>query len=72
MTQRAADRKRMIADLDNAGDPLAHDFVMASERAVAATRMARGGGDFPLLSGGDRKPLFALRGAFHDHREAGR
>ena len=53
MTQRAADRKRMIADLERAGDPLAHDFATASERAVAATRMARVGGDYPLLSGGD-------------------
>ena len=53
MTQRAADRKRMIADLERAGDPLARDFATASERAVAATRMARGGGDYPLLAGGD-------------------
>ncbi len=53
MTQRAADRKSMIADLERAGDPLAHDFATASERAVAATRMARVGGDYPLLSGGD-------------------
>ena len=51
--QRAADRKRMIADLEKAGDPLAHDFATASERAVAATRMARTSGDYPLLSSGD-------------------
>ncbi len=53
LAQRAADRKRMIADLERAGDPLAHDFATASERAVAATRMARTSGDYPLLSGGD-------------------
>ena len=53
MTQRAADRKRMIADLEKAKDPLAGDFARASERAIAAARMARGGGDYPLLSGGD-------------------
>jgi hypothetical protein len=51
--QRAADRKRMIAALEAAGDPLAGDFARANERAEAATRIARGGGDYPLLSGGD-------------------
>ena len=40
LARRAADRKRMIADLEKAGDPLAHDFATASERAVAATRRA--------------------------------
>ena len=53
LAQRAADRKRMIADLEKAGDPLAHDFATASERAVAATRMVRTSGDYPLLSSGD-------------------
>jgi hypothetical protein len=53
MAQRAADRKRMIAELEEAGDPLAADFRKASERAEAGTRMARSGGDYPLLSGGD-------------------
>ena len=53
LARRAADRKRMIADLEKAGDPLAHDFATASERAVAATRMARTSGDYPLLSSGD-------------------
>ena len=50
---RAADRKRMIAALERAGDPLAADYARASERAAAATRTARKGGDYPLLSGGD-------------------
>ena len=53
LAQRAADRKRMIANLEKAGDPLAHDFATASEREVAATRMARTSGDYPLLSSGD-------------------
>lgn len=53
LAQKAADRKRMIEELEEDGDPLAADFAKASERAVAATRMARSGGDYPLLSGGD-------------------
>ena len=53
LAQRAADRKRMIAALETAGDPLSRDFAKASERAVAATRMARTCGDYPLLSRGD-------------------
>ena len=53
LAQRAADRKRMIADLEKAGDPLAHDFAEANERATAAVRMARSGSDYPLLSSGD-------------------
>jgi hypothetical protein len=53
LAQRAADRKRMVAELEAAGDPLAEDFAKASERADAATRMARSGGEYPLLSGGD-------------------
>ena len=50
---RAADRKKAIAALEKAGDPLADDYAKASERAKAGTRMAREGGDYPLLSGGD-------------------
>ena len=53
MAPRAADRKRMIRELEEAGDPLAQDFAKASARAETASRMARGGGDYPLLSGGD-------------------
>ncbi len=53
MASRAADRKKMIAALEEAGDPLAQDYTKASERAEAGTRMARKGGDYPLLSGGD-------------------
>ena len=53
LAKKAADRKRMVAELEAAGDPLADDFKKASERVEAATRMARSGGDYPLLSGGD-------------------
>ena len=53
LAPRAADRKRMISDLEKVEDPLAQDFALASERAAMATRMARNGGDYPLLSGGD-------------------
>ena len=53
MATRAADRKRMIADLETAGDPLAREFADASARAQAAARMARASGEYPLLSGGD-------------------
>ena len=41
LASRAADRKRMIADLEKDGDPLARDFAEASERAMAAVRIAR-------------------------------
>ena len=53
LATRAADRKRMIADLEKAGDPLSRDFAEANERSAAAARMARDGGDYPLLSSGD-------------------
>ena len=53
MAPRAADRKRMIAELEKSGDPLAQDFRLASERAAAAARVARGSGDYPLLARGD-------------------
>ena len=51
--QRAADRRRMIVTLEHDDDPLAQDYVMASERAATATRMARRSGEYPLLSRGD-------------------
>lgn len=53
MAARASDRQKLIAALEKAGDPLAQDYGKASERAEAGTRMARKGGDYPLLSGGD-------------------
>ena len=53
LAPRAADRRRMIERLANDGHPLAADFALASSRAASAIRMARQGGDYPLLSGGD-------------------
>ena len=53
LAPRAADRKRMIAQLEKEGDLLAEDFGKAKERAEHAARMARTCGDYPLLSGGD-------------------
>ena len=53
MQQRASDRNRMITDLKANGDPLALDFDKASKRAEMAAKVARTGGDYPLLSGGD-------------------
>ena len=53
MAPRATDRKRMIAGLEQAGDPLADDFARANERAASALRVARTSGDYPLLSKGD-------------------
>ena len=50
---RAADRKRMIAQLEKTDDQLARDFAAASALAATASRMARKSGDYPLLSRGD-------------------
>ena len=51
--QRAADRKRMIADLEAAGDRLAREFSLASMRAASMARIARTCGEYPMLSSGD-------------------
>ena len=53
LAQRAADRRRMIAALGDAGDPLADEYELASDRAESAVRVARECGDYPLLSRGD-------------------
>lgn len=53
LAPRAADRNRMVAALETAGDPLARDYAKAEARAEAGVRMARSAGDYPLLSGGD-------------------
>ena len=59
LAARAADRKRMIVELEESGDPLAEDFNVARERAGHATHVARTCGDYPLLSGGDMN-LYSL------------
>ena len=51
--QRAADRKKMIAALEKADDPLAEEFDQASERSAFTAQMAKASGDYPLLSKGD-------------------
>ena len=56
---RAADRRRMIDELREDGDPLAADYDAARERAEAAARIARNCGDYPLLSSGDMN-LYSL------------
>ena len=53
LAPRAADRKRMILDLERAEDPLAREFAEAGERAKTAALIARSCGNYPLLSGGD-------------------
>ncbi|MBR0554998.1 hypothetical protein J5J10_04825 [Ciceribacter sp. L1K23] len=53
LAQRASDRTRLINELRKAGSPLAAAFDKASARAEASSRIARRGGDYPLLSGGD-------------------
>jgi hypothetical protein len=69
MQQRASDRKRMIAALEEVKDPLYHAYRLAEARAESASAVARGrsgngngngngngsGGKaaYPLLSGGD-------------------
>ena len=50
---RAADRNRMISELETANDPLAQEYDIASNHIDAAMRMVRKGGDYPLLSKGD-------------------
>ena len=53
MATPAVNRKRMIADLETAGDPLASEFEQATERAESAVLVARMSGDYPYLSRGD-------------------
>ena len=54
---RAADRKRLIGELQKKKSPLWGSFIEASERAEANARVLGNGklgsGDYPLLGGGD-------------------
>ena len=72
LAQRASDRKRMIQELQDSGDPLAEDFEHASERAMAMARMARQCGDYPFLSRGDVNlySLFVERAMALAHSDA--
>lgn len=53
LSVRASDRKKKIAALEKADDPLWRDYVRARERAERAAEIARDSGQYPLLSGGD-------------------
>lgn len=53
LVQKAADRKKMVAELESTGDPLTADYKKASARAEMAVKIARKSGNYPLLSGGD-------------------
>ena len=53
LAQRAADRKRMIRTLQEAGDRLADEVRRTNDRTESAVRVARSGGNYPLLSSGD-------------------
>jgi hypothetical protein len=53
LAQRADDRKRMIALLEKARDPLAAAYAKTEARADTGIRMARSSGDYPFLSGGN-------------------
>lgn len=61
---RAADRKRLIAEMKAAGDPLIEPYERASSLAETAMERARKSGDYPLLSRGDINiySLFVERG----------
>jgi len=50
---RAADRKKLIAEQQKKGTPLATAYAQAVERAEANARVLAKAGDFPLLGGGD-------------------
>ena len=53
LQSRAADRKRMIIDLEKKKSPLWHEYQKATARAEANARVLSKGGDYPLLGGGD-------------------
>lgn len=56
---RAAERKRAVEALRKNSDPIAADYDRATWIAETAARVAREGGAYPLLSGGDIN-LYAL------------
>ena len=62
LQERASDRKSVIEQMKQAGDPLIEAYEDASAAAEKAMTLARRGGDYPLLSRGDIKCVFAIRG----------
>lgn len=53
LASKASDRKKMITALEKANDPLLDDYQIAQAQSEAAARIARDGGEYPLLSKGD-------------------
>jgi hypothetical protein len=53
MATRAADRKGMVDTLLKSSDPIVGDYHQAVARAEGSAKVARDGGSFPMLSGGD-------------------
>ena len=53
MQARASDRKKLIAELQKQGAPVAAQFAEATTRAEANARVLAKAGDYPLLGGGD-------------------
>lgn len=53
MATKAADRKRLIVELQANNDGLWQAYAAAAENAEISARIARESGDYPLLSGGD-------------------
>lgn len=53
MQPRAADRKKLITEMEKQGAPLATQYHEATERAEANARVLARAGDYPLLGGGD-------------------
>jgi hypothetical protein len=53
MATRAADRKRMVADLLKTAEPIVADYHAAVARAEGSALVARECGGYPFLSGGD-------------------
>ncbi len=72
LAQRAADRKRMIAALEKAGDPLAKTIPKRTSGAEAGCAHGAHSGDYPLLVRRRREHLFAVCRAGDEAREAGR
>lgn len=59
MAPRAADRRRMIEELEKKNDPLWQAYERAAWHAETALERARRDGQYPLLSGGDTN-LYSL------------
>ena len=59
LASKAADRKKLITELQKTNDPLWQEYLNAQESAEIASKIARSCGDYPLLSSGDIN-LYAL------------